>query len=257
MIPSSPARALAFVLLAGCSRAPTAAATGASAAAASVTAPPASARGVPPPSRAAAETVDPLELEARRQWEVEGKREDIVYVPTPQVVVDRMLDVAKVTQADVVYDLGCGDGRIVVTAAKKLGARGVGFDLNPDRVRDARAGVKAAGIESLASIRWANVFSVDLEPATVVMLYLLPELNVRLLPQLEKLRKGSRVISHDFGMEGVAPDGHWTMTAPEFVTADGQSAYRDGVPEDGKHYKERKHDIYLWVAPFKRGSAKH
>jgi SAM-dependent methyltransferase len=195
---------------------------------------------------------DPLECEARQLWE-QGTREDVVYVPTPQKVVDKMLELAKVQSGDVVYDLGCGDGRIVVTAAKNYGVQALGFDLSPDRVREARDNVRAAGVGSRASIKWANVFSVDLQPATVVALYLLPELNVRLLPKLEKLRPGARVVSHDFDMQGVIPDGHWTITAPEFVSAEGLSAYRGGaVPEDTEHYKERKHDIYLWVVPFKK-----
>ncbi len=197
---------------------------------------------------------DPLECEARQLWE-QGTREDVVYVPTPQKVVDEMLELAKVQSGDVVYDLGCGDGRIVVTAAKTYGVQATGFDLNPDRVREARDNVRAAGVESRASIRWANVFSVDLQPATVVALYLLPELNVRLLPKLEKLRPGSRVVSHDFDIQGVIPDGHWTITAPEFVNAEGLSAYKGGaVPEDSKNYKLRKQDIYLWVVPFKKAA---
>src|ERR1019366_2374442 len=138
-----------------------------------------------------------------------------------------------VTGSDVVYDLGCGDGRIVVTAAKKLGAKAIGFDLNPDRVSEARENVKREGIGALASIRRGNVFSVDLQPATVVTLYLLPEINVRLIPQLEKLRAGSRIVSHHFDMNGVIPDGHWTVMAPEFVNNEGYSAYKGGgVPED-------------------------
>jgi len=208
-----------------------------------------------PTSAAAPATGDPLEIEARKQWG-EGKREDIIYVPTPQVVVDKMLEVAKVQKTDVVYDLGCGDGRIVVTAAKKLGAKGIGFDLNPDRVREARDNVKAAGVGELTTIRWANVFSVDLEPASVVMLYLLPELNVRLIPQLEKLKPGSRIVSHDFDMKGVRPDAHVTIMAPEFVDEEGFSAYKGGaVPEDKKNYKLRKHEIYLWTVPLKKEPA--
>jgi SAM-dependent methyltransferase len=199
---------------------------------------------------------DPLELEAQREWEG-GKREDIIYVPTPQKVVDKMLELAKVTSSDVVYDLGCGDGRIVVTAAKKIGARAIGFDLDPERVSEGRENVKRAGVESLASIRRADVFSVDLQPATVVMLYLLPELNVRLIPQLEKLRTGARIVSHDFDMKGVIPDGHWTITAPEFVNSEGYSAYKGGgVPEDKQHYKERVHDIYLWTIPLKKSATR-
>jgi SAM-dependent methyltransferase len=208
------------------------------------------------PSATPAGAEDPLEAEARKLWG-EGESVDIVYVPTPQVVVDKMLEVAKVTKDDVVYDLGCGDGRIVITAGKKLGAKGIGFDLDPERVKEARANVESAGVGALTSIKWANVFSVSLEPASVVMLYLLPELNVRLIPQLEKLRKGSRIVSHDFDMEGVTPDAHYTMTAPEFVNAEGYSAYKgEKVPEDRKHYKHRKHDIYVWTVPLKKEAAR-
>src|SRR5262245_32538472 len=178
---------------------------------------------------------------------------DIIYVPTPQKVVDKMLEVASVTKDDVVYDLGCGDGRIVVSAAKKLGARGLGFDLDPQRVKEANESVKGANVDSLVSIKQENVFSVDLSAATVVTLYLLPEINVKLIPQLEKMRPGSRIVSHDFDMSGAIPDGHWTVTAPEFVNAKGYSAWKGAkVPEDKKNYKERKHEIYLWTIPLKK-----
>jgi len=89
------------------------------------------------------------------------------------------------------------------------------------------------------------------------MLYLLPELNVRLIPQLEKLRPGSRIVSHDFNMEGVIPDGHWTVMAPEFVSDEGYSIYfGSDVPEDTKDYKERTHEIYLWTIPLKRATTR-
>lgn len=178
---------------------------------------------------------------------------DIIYVPTPQKVVDKMLEVAKVTKNDTVYDLGCGDGRIVVSAAKKLGARGIGFDLDPERIKEANANVKSANVGSLVSIKQENVFSVDLTPATVVTLYLLPEINVKLIPQLEKMRPGSRIVSHDFNMEGVVPDGHWTVNASEFVNEEGYSAWKGAdVPEDKKNYQDRSHDIYLWTIPLKK-----
>lgn len=164
-----------------------------------------------------------------------------------------MLEVAKVTKDDVVYDLGCGDGRIVVSAAKKLGAKGVGFDLDPERVKDANENVKGANVGSLVSIKQENVFSVDLTPASVVTLYLLPEINVKLIPQLEKMRPGSRIVSHDFDMVGAVPDGHWTVTAPEFVDAEGYSAWKGAkVPEDKRNYKDRTHQIYLWTIPLKK-----
>ena len=182
---------------------------------------------------------------------------DIIYVPTPQRVVDKMLEVAKVTKSDVVYDLGCGDGRIVVSAAKKLGARGIGFDLDLVRVSEARANVDRAGVGALTQIKQENVFSVDLSPASVVMLYLLPEINVKLIPQLEKLRPGSRIVSHDFDMAGVTPDLHLTITAPEFVNEEGYSAYQGPtIPEDKKNYKERRHEIYLWTIPLKKAPPK-
>jgi SAM-dependent methyltransferase len=239
-----------LLLLAGCSRTPP-----------SAPAPEAQSAALAPPvasaaaaSSAVVDAGDPLEIEARREWEKE-QHVDIVYVPTPQKVVDKMLEVAKVTSSDVVYDLGCGDGRIVVTAAKK-GAKAIGFDIDPKRVEEARGNVKSAAVGSNAQIRWANVFSVDLQPATVVMLYLLPALNVRLIPQLEKLRPGSRIVSHDFDMKGVTPDGEFTITAPEFVNEEGYSAYKGGgVPEDTKHYKERTHHIYLWTVPLKKAAA--
>jgi len=181
---------------------------------------------------------------------------DIIYVPTPQKVVDKMLEVAKVTKSDVVYDLGCGDGRIVVSAAKKIGARGLGFDLDPERVKEANENVRGANVGQLVSIKNENVFSVDLTPATVVTLYLLPEINVKLIPQLEKMRAGSRIVSHDFDMAGVVPDGHWTITASEFVDAEGYSGWKGAaVPEDKKNYKERTHDIYLWTVPLKKSAS--
>jgi SAM-dependent methyltransferase len=130
---------------------------------------------------------------------------DVLYIPTPEVVVDRMLELARVGRDDVVYDLGCGDGRIVIAAARRFGARAVGFDIDPARVAEARRNVAAAGVERLVSIEQRDVFELDLTPATVVTLYLLPELNVRLLPQLERLRPGARIVSHDFDIAGVAP----------------------------------------------------
>jgi SAM-dependent methyltransferase len=236
-----------LLLLMGCSRTPPAPAPAAPSA--TVAAATASAT-----ASAVVDAGDPLELEAQREWDKE-QHVDIVYVPTPQKVVDKMLEVAKVTSTDVVYDLGCGDGRIVVAAAKK-GAKGIGFDIDPKRVGEARDRVKSAAVESNASIKWANVFSVDLQPATVVALYLLPELNVRLIPQLEKLRPGSRIVSHDFDMKGVTPDGVFTITAPEFVNDQGYSAYKgEGVPEDAKNYKQRAHHIYLWTVPLKKAAA--
>ncbi len=126
---------------------------------------------------------------------------DVWYVPTPHEIVSRMLDVAGVRTGDVVYDLGCGDGRMVIAAAKKFATRGVGVDLDPKRIREARANAKKAGVEHLVTFEVGDMFKTDISEATVVMLYLLPELNRRLKPKLlAELRPGARVVSHDFDM---------------------------------------------------------
>lgn len=129
-----------------------------------------------------------------------------IYVPTPQDVVEKMLETAGVGKEDVVYDLGSGDGRIVVTAAKKHGARAVGFEIDSQLVRESRANLEKAGVKDLASIESKDMFTVDLAPASVVALYLPEKFLERLLPQLEKLKPGSRIVSHQFKIPGVAPD---------------------------------------------------
>jgi SAM-dependent methyltransferase len=135
------------------------------------------------------------------------------YAPTPQDVVERMLEIAKVTSSDVVYDLGSGDGRLVITAAKKYGARGVGVDIDPELIALSRANAKKAGVESLVEFREQDALQVDVSPATVVTLYLLNEGNLKLRPTLQtKLRPGSRVVSHQFGM------GSWPPTRTETFT---------------------------------------
>lgn len=132
---------------------------------------------------------------------------DVEYEPTPQKVVDALLRLAKVSRNDVVWDLGCGDGRIVVTAAKDYGCRACGFDIDPQRVSDSLANVRAYGIERLVSIENRDIFTLDLskEP-TVIVLSLLPSLNARLLPQLRKLPPGARVVSVGHRMADIKPD---------------------------------------------------
>jgi SAM-dependent methyltransferase len=128
-------------------------------------------------------------------------RLDVSYVPTPPEVVEKMLDLSNVGPSDVLYDLGCGDGRIVVTAARERGARGTGIDINPQRIQEARANAKSAGVEDRVDFRVGDLFAADVSPASVVTLYLLPNLNRKLRPQLWKqLKVGSRVVSHDFDM---------------------------------------------------------
>lgn len=126
---------------------------------------------------------------------------DVPYVPTPQEVVKRMLDLAQVGKNDVLYDLGCGDGRIVITAAKDRGARGVGIDLNPQRIAEARANAERAGVNNQVRFIEGDLFTADFSEASVVTLYLLPNVNRALRPQLWKqLKVGTRVVSHDFDM---------------------------------------------------------
>jgi precorrin-6B methylase 2 len=160
----------------------------------------------------------------------EPKRPDVIFVPTPPEVVDKMLELAQVTKDDVVYDLGCGDGRIVVTAAQKYGCRAYGFDVDPERIQESKENVEKSGVGNLATIEQKDIFTLDLSKASVVTLYLLPSLNVKLIPQLEKLKPGSRIVSHDFDMRGVTPD--------KVVTVDGDGGYG--------------HEVYLWTTPLKK-----
>ncbi len=142
--------------------------------------------------------IAPDEAQAR-----EGKVLDVPFVPTPMPVVDAMLDMAKVGKDDLLYDLGSGDGRIVIRAAERFGCRGVGVDLNPERVAEARAAAKKAGpqIESLVRFEEGDVFTFDFSKATVVTMYLLPSVNVKLRPRiLKELKPGTRIVSHDFDM---------------------------------------------------------
>lgn len=128
-------------------------------------------------------------------------RPDVPYIPTRHAVVDGMLKLAQVNKDDVVYDLGCGDGRIVIAAAREYGARGVGIDMNPWRIAEARDNAKLAKVEDRVRFIKGDIFDADFSEATVVMLYLLPEVNRELRPQLWKqLRVGVRVVSHDYDM---------------------------------------------------------
>lgn len=152
----------------------------------------------------------------------------VEFVATPHDVVDRMLELAQVGPDDVVYDLGCGDGRIVVAAAKKYGCRAVGFELDRLRVREARENAVQAGVADRVTIELKDALTIDLRPATVVTLYLGPELNARLIPQLQQLAPGSRIVSHDFGIEGFPADRTARVTSRE---------------------TNRDHLIHLWNGP--------
>ncbi len=140
------------------------------------------------------------------------------FVPTPMPVVERMLAAAGVGPADVVYDIGCGDGRILITAARRYGARGVGVDIVPERIRESMAGAKEAGVEHLVEFRRQDAMTVDLSPATVVTIYLLPESNLLLRPKLEReLRPGTRVVSHNYTIEGWEAKGVKSETMTDDV----------------------------------------
>ena len=125
---------------------------------------------------------------------------DVIYVPTPQNVVEAMLKLANVTSSDVVYDLGSGDGRIPITAAEKYGARGVGIDINPERIKEANANLAKSKAGDKVRFLNQDLFETDLSPATVITLYLLPSLNQKLIPKLKQLKPGTRIVSHSFDM---------------------------------------------------------
>ncbi len=135
------------------------------------------------------------------------------FVPTPQEVVDRMLELAQVSHGDLLYDLGSGDGRIVITAARRYGAQAVGFEIDPALVTNSKRNIKEAGVEALAEIRDQDVRTVDLSPASVVTMYLYPGANLRLRAAImRQLKPGSRVVSHDFSMGDWKPDRVERMT---------------------------------------------
>jgi ribosomal protein L11 methylase PrmA len=139
--------------------------------------------------------------------EAPARRPDVIYVPTPEAVVEAMLQVANVGKNDIVYDLGCGDGRIPVTAAKKYGATGVGIDIDPQRIKEAKENVAKNNVGDKVTIVQGDLFEQDLSKATVVTLYLLPSLNVKLMPKLmRELKPGTRIVSHAFDMGDWKPE---------------------------------------------------
>ncbi len=145
----------------------------------------------------------------------QSKSPDCVFVPTPHDIVEQMLDMADVKKDDVVYDLGCGDGRIVVQAAKKRGCHGVGFEVVHDLAEQGRQAAKENKVEHLVQIKEEDLFEADLSKATVLPMYLLPEMLKRLKPKLAKLKPGTRIVSHDYRIPGVRPDDEVTLTSKE------------------------------------------
>jgi SAM-dependent methyltransferase len=146
------------------------------------------------------------------------------YVASPPPIVAAMLEMANVNSSDTVYDLGCGDGRIVISAAKKYGAKGVGIDLNPARIEEARANARSAGVAGRVMFEVDDLFDADIRDATVVALYLLPEANIRLRDRLfRELKPGTRIVSHSFDM------GDWKPDKETLV--DGDRVYLWTIPE--------------------------
>ncbi len=161
---------------------------------------------------------------------------DVVYVPTPQVVVEEMLRMAKVGAKDFIIDLGSGDGRMVITAAKKFGARGFGVDLDKVLLKVSNESAQREGIADRARFVEQNLFETDLSQATVITTYLLPEMNERLRPKILNLEPGTRVVAHDYNMGEWYPDAQKTLDVPEKT-----------VGNPGKSY------IYFWIVPAKIG----
>ena len=153
---------------------------------------------------------------------------EVPFIPTPPEVVDRMLELAEVKPGDVVYDVGSGDGRIVIRAAKRYGVRAVGIEIDRELVEGSRAKAKAEGVEHLVDFRREDALTADLIEASVVTLYMMPEFNAKIGPKLKKLKSGARVVAHDFGIEGWAP------------------TKEDKVADKNRGHT---HTIYLWKVP--------
>jgi hypothetical protein len=164
----------------------------------------------------------PAMAQSKFEPQVGQSGKDVIWVPSPDDVVERMLAMAQVTPNDFVIDLGSGDGKIAIAAARKFGARSLGIEYNPDMVKLSQDNARAAGVAEKASFRRADIFATDFTQATVVTMYLLPNLNMKLRPQLLQMRPGTRVASHSFSMED------WE--ADEISTLDGRRAYFWVVP---------------------------
>ncbi len=153
-------------------------------------------------------------------------RLDVPFVPTPFEVIEDMLRFAELKKGDILYDLGCGDGRIVIAAARRAGIRAVGIDIDQERIRESREYARIAGVENLVEFRRADIFEADFSEATVVTMYLLPDVNIRLRPTILKLRPGTRIISHQFDMD------EWQADRMTYVPVD---LY--------------VHTVFLWIIP--------
>jgi SAM-dependent methyltransferase len=160
-------------------------------------------------------------------WAGQQKQLDVPYVPTKYPVVDEMLKMADIQKADLVYDLGCGDGRLVIGAAQRYGARGIGYDIDPERIKESQDNAQKAGVTNMVKLYEQDLFTADFHEASVMTLYLLTSVNLKLRPKmLKELRPGTRIVSHNFGM------GEWKPDQSSTVMVDDIS-----------------HEVYLWIIP--------
>ena len=172
----------------------------------------------------------PTTVIGQAQRQPASQTPDVIFVPTPQDVVEDMLRLANVRKGDVLYDLGSGDGRIAITAAKKYGVKATGIDIDPERIREATENAKKAGVTNLVQFRQENLFTADFKDATVITLYLLPDLNVKLRPKLwNELKPGTRIISHQFEMGSWKPE--------KKLESNGRTIYFWTVPPKDKQPK--------------------
>lgn len=170
--------------------------------------------------------------EAQSTNAVPTKKPDVIFVPTRHEVVAKMLELAEIKPGDILYDLGCGDGRIVVAAAKKYGIKAIGVDIDPQRIKESQENVRTNKVGHLVTIKQADIFELDFSDASVVTMYLLPDLNVKLMPQLAKLKPGTRIVSNDFDMRGAKPK--------QVVNVEGEYGDNSGS----------QHTVYKWVVPW-------
>src|SRR5262249_53433196 len=163
-----------------------------------------------------------------------NRNPDVIYVPTPQAVVDRMLTLAKVKPGDVVFDLGSGDGRIVITAAQKFNALGIGYEIDPQYVKESRENVKKAGLQGKVLIEQRDMFKLDLSKADVIAVYILPMMMDKLIPQFNKMKPRARIVAHDLAFSnGPAAD------------------YKEYINAADDNGNKRDHQIFLWTTPLK------
>ena len=174
--------------------------------------------------------VAPFPLLAQAQKQPATRYPDVIFVPTPQEVVEDMLRLANVQKGDVLYDLGSGDGRIAITAARKYGVKATGIDIDPERIREANENAKKAGVTNLVQFRQEDLFTADFKDASIITLYLLPDLNVKLRPKLwNELKPGTRIVSHQFEMGAWKPEKR--------LESNGRTIYFWTVPPKDKQPK--------------------